>query len=121
MDRRREPRIRAYETVQLTVLGDAGYSTPANAIQLSSHGMRLVVDRPIAVNAAIKILAGDWLGLGEVCYCKLERSHYVVGLDLDQALMGLEDLAARNQDFADRDFVEEAPLPAFHEAQKFIA
>jgi hypothetical protein len=116
MDRRREPRIRAYETVNLTVLGSAGYSTPANAIQLSAHGMRLVTDRPIPVNAAIKVVCDDWLGLGEVCYSGEERGHYVVGLQLDQALVGLEDLTARNQDLS-----MEAPLPALHEVEQLLS
>ena len=98
MDRRREPRIQSYQTVELTVLGDGGYSTPAQAIQLSSHGMRLVLDRPVAVNAAVKVVGNDWLVLGEVCFCRPERSFYSVGLSLDQALMGLQDLAARIED-----------------------
>ena len=104
MERRREPRIRSYETVQLTVLGNDGYSTAANALQLSSHGMRLVVDRPIAVNAAVKVDGDRWMVLGEVCYCKPERSHYSVGLQLDQALMGLE-----------------SSLPALDEAEQLLA
>jgi hypothetical protein len=116
MDRRREPRIRAYETVNLTVLGDAGYSTSANAIQLSPHGMRLVLDRPIPVNAAIKVVCDDWLGLGEVCYCKQERGHYVVGLQIDQALVELGDLAERN-----RDRSTEEPLPALQEVEQLLS
>jgi hypothetical protein len=116
MDRRREPRIRAYETVNLTVLGSAGYSTPANAIQLSAHGMRLVTDRPIPVNAAIKVICDDWLGLGEVCYCGEERGHYVVGVQLDQALVGLQDLTARN-----RDLSAEECLPALHEVEQLLS
>jgi hypothetical protein len=116
MDRRREPRIRAYETVNLTVLGDAGYCAVANAIQLSAHGMRLVMDRPIPVNAVIKVVGDDWLALGEVCYCKLERSHYSVGLQLDQALLGLEELAARN-----RDFLADELLPSLDEAEQLLS
>ena len=90
MDRRREPRIQSYQTVELTVLGEPGYSMPAHAIQLSARGMRLVVDRPVLVNSAVKVVSQDWMVLGEVCYCKLERSHYAVGLQLDQALAGLK-------------------------------
>jgi hypothetical protein len=116
MDRRREPRIRAYETVSLTVLGEAGYSTSANAIQLSSHGMRLVLDRPIPVNAAIKVVCDDWLGLGEVCYCKQERRHYVVDLQIDQVLVGLGDLAERT-----RDRSTEEPLPALDEVEQLLS
>jgi hypothetical protein len=116
MDRRREPRIRAYETVSLTVLGDAGYTTPANAIQLSAHGMRLVIDRPIPVNAAVKIVCDDWLGLGEVSYCTEERGHYVVGLHLDQVLVGLGELTERN-----RDLSTEESLPALHEVEQLFS
>ena len=117
MDRRREPRIRAYETVNLTVLGDAGCSTPANAIQLSPHGMRLVTDRPIPVNVAIKVVCDDWLGLGEVCYCRPDRGHYVVGLQLDHSLVGLEELAARNPDSSP----QQRSLPALQEVQQLLA
>jgi hypothetical protein len=116
MDRRREPRIRAYETVSLTVLGDAGYTTPANAIQLSTHGMRLVLDRPIPVNAAVKVVCDDWLGLGEVSYCSEERGHYVVGVHLDQALVGLEELTERNRDLSTQE-----SLPALHELEQLLS
>ena len=116
MDRRREPRIRAYETVNLTVLGDQGYSSQAHAIQLSVHGMRLVTDWPIAVNAAIKVVCDDWRALGEVCYCMQERGHYVVGLHLDQALVGLKDLDARN-----RESSTEELSPAPHELEQLLS
>jgi hypothetical protein len=116
MDRRREPRIRAYETVNLTVLGAAGYSTPANAIQLSAHGMRLVTDRPIPLNAAIKVVCDDWLGLGDVCYCHQERGHFAIGLQLDQILVGLEGLAFQN-----RDLSAEESLRASDEVEKLLA
>jgi hypothetical protein len=115
MDRRREPRIRTYETVQLTVLGAAGYTTPANAIQLSRHGMRLVTDHPLPMNAAIKIVCDDWMALGEVCYCRQDRSHYAVGLQLDQAIMGLKELEARSRDFS----ADESPI--LNEAEQSIA
>jgi len=116
MDRRREPRIRAYETVQLTVLGDAGYTHPANAVQLSAHGIRLILDQPIPVSAAIKVVCDDWLALGEVCYCKLDRVHYVVGLQFEHVLVGLEDLAEQSRDFS----AEEA-LPALDEAEQLVS
>ncbi len=116
MDCRREPRIRAYETVSLTVLGGAENSTPANAIQLSAHGMRLVTDRPIPVNAAIKVVCDDWLGLGDVCYCHEERGHFVIGLRLDQVLLGLEGLAFQN-----RDLSAEESLRAPDEVEQLLA
>ena len=116
MERRREPRIQSFETVRLTVLDDNGYSTAANALQLSAHGMRLVVDRPIAVTAVVKVEGDDWMALGDVCYCRQERSHYSVGLHLDQALMGLEDLATRSPEWS-----SEFPLPALDEPEQLLA
>ncbi len=115
MDRRREPRIRAYQTVQLTVLEDPEYNAPANATQLSLHGMRLILDRPIPVNAPVKVVCDDWLGLGEVCYCRFEREHYVVGLQLEQVLIGLEELAKQNQDC-----LEDESSPALDEAEQLL-
>jgi len=93
VERRREPRIRAYDEVQLTVLGESGYMTIAYVIQLAQRGMRLVLDRSIPVNAAVKVTTADWIALGDVCYCEWERSHFAVGLHLDQALTGLKELA----------------------------
>jgi hypothetical protein len=110
MDRRLEPRISSYQTVTLTILGNAGFSMQANAIDFSAHGMRLVLDQPIPVNAAIKVSGNDWMALGDVCYCKMERSHYAVGLHLDQALVGLEHMARYRE-----------TLTALNEAEQLIA
>ncbi len=106
MDRRKEPRIQSYQSVELTVLGDAGFSCLAHAVQLSGHGMRLVVHRSVPVNAAVKIEAGDWLVLGEVCYCRRERTYYSVGLQLEQALAGLQELNEATRRFRDEVNVE---------------
>jgi hypothetical protein len=81
--------------VQLAILGKAGRTVAAHAIQISRHGMRLVIDSPIPVSAAVKVIGDDWLVLGEVSYCREERGHYAVGLHLDQALMGLKELDER--------------------------
>jgi hypothetical protein len=78
--------------------------------------MRLVIDRPIPVNAAVKIVCDDWLGLGEVSYCTEERGHYVVGLHLDQVLVGLGELTGRN-----RDLSTEESLPALHEVEQLFS
>jgi hypothetical protein len=39
------------------------------------------------------VLCGDWMAFGDVCHCRRERHHYTVGLQLDQALIGLGELA----------------------------
>lgn len=79
--------------------------------------MRLVMDQPVPVNAAIKVVCDDWLGLGEVCYCREERGHYVVGLQLDHALVGLEQLTAQNHDRSS----DQESLPALHEVEQLLS
>ena len=97
MERRREARIPTDLPVELTVLGDSESSGPAQAIEASGHGLQLVVHRPIPVNAAVKVEGEDWMMLGEVCYCRQEGIHYVVGLQIEQTLEGLKRLAELNE------------------------
>jgi hypothetical protein len=99
VERRKETRIDAYQPVELILLGGDGRIIAANATQFSGRGLRLVVKEPVAVGTAVKIQGGDWLMLGEVCYCHHERSNYVVGLQLRHSLMGLQELEKLNRKF----------------------
>jgi PilZ domain len=96
VERRKEPRIRSYESVQLTVLGDAGYSAPAHALDLSTNGMRLVMHRPVQVNATVKVTGSDWMVLGDVRYCFPEREHFAIGLQIEHLLTSLAERARLN-------------------------
>ncbi|HEX4593860.1 MAG TPA: PilZ domain-containing protein [Bryobacteraceae bacterium] len=96
MERRREARIRTDKPVELTVLGCAEASGPAQAIEFSGSGLQLVLHRPIPVNAAVKVEGEDWIMLGEVCYCRPEGIHFVAGLKIDQTLENLEELSRLN-------------------------
>jgi hypothetical protein len=97
MERRREARIRTDTPVELTVLGSAQTSGPAQAIEFSGHGLQLVIHQPIPVNAAVKVEGDDWMMLGEVCYCRQEGIHFVAGLRIDQTLDNLQELAELNK------------------------
>jgi hypothetical protein len=93
MERRREPRIACYQTAWLTLLTtDDRAPIGGRAIQISGHGMRVILDEPIPVGAPVSIETGDWLALGEVCYCGLEYAHFAVGLQLEEFLPGLQEL-----------------------------
>ena len=107
VERRREPRIRSYESVQLTVLGDAGYTAPAHAIDLSPSGMRLVTHRPIRVNTPAKVVGADWMALGDIRYCVPEREHYSVGVQIEHLLTSLAELARLHQNLP-----EPGPVPS---------
>jgi len=105
MDRRREPRTSCYQTVRLVILGENSVSLRANLIQLSGHGLRLVVDQHVPVNSLVRVDAPDWIAFGEVSYCVAERSHYAVGLQLDQAIMDLNELGEIKRSPLDADYV----------------
>jgi hypothetical protein len=96
MERRREARIRTDKPVELTVLGSAEASGPAQAIEFSGSGLQLVLHRPVPVNAAVKVEGEDWIMLGEVCYCRQEGIHFVAGLKIDQTLENLDELSRLN-------------------------
>jgi len=99
MERRREPRIEAYQTVDLILLGNETEVIDARATQFSGRGLRLVLKQSLPVSAVVKVQGDDWLVLGEVCYCRKERSNFVVGLQLEHSLMGLQELEDLNRKF----------------------
>lgn len=83
------------------MLGSREDASPARAIELSGHGLRLLVSHPVPVSAPIKIQCGDeWLALGETCYCLAEGSHFTVGVQVDQILTGLAELGDRRRELA---------------------
>jgi len=94
MERRREPRIACYQRAALTLLSGKRRTILCHAIDLSGQGMRIVLDEPLPVDTLISIEIGDWMALGEVRYSRREYSHYAVGLELDQVVMGLRELDA---------------------------
>ena len=62
-------------------------------------GVAVAVGAGVAVGAAVKVQGDDWLGLGEVCYCRKERLNFVAGLQLEHSLMGLRELEELNRKF----------------------
>lgn len=94
MERRREPRIACYQRAALTLLSGERRTILCHVIDLSGQGMRIVLDEPLPVNMPISIEIGDWMALGDVRYSRPEYSHYAVGLELDQVVMGLRALDA---------------------------
>ena len=83
--------------MELTVLGGDQASSPAQVVEFSGHGLQLVTPQPIHAGAAVKVEGDDWMMLGEACYCRPEGIHFVVGLKIDQALEGLQELSKLNE------------------------
>ena len=63
--------------------------------------MGLEVEGPLAIGAPLKIVLDDSILLGEVIYCRRQESGYYVGIELEQALCGLADLAIALRSFND--------------------
>ena len=102
VDRRREARIRADDPVTLTILAEPGVRVvAATAVDLSGRGMRVRAPIAVAIGSAVKAETRDALFLGEVCHCAWDGDAYSIGLDLDQALAGLLELARCNQTLLD--------------------
>ena len=91
MDKPHQPHITCYQRAYLTLLS-YGHVTPVRAVHLSGRSMRIVLDEPLTLSTPVAIETGEWLGLGEVCSCQGEYSHYVAGLQLEQILMGPHEL-----------------------------
>ena len=99
MDRRREARIQADDPVTLTILAEPGVRiVAATAVELSGRGMRVRAPIAVEIGSAVKAETRDALFLGEVCHCAWDGDAYAIGLDLDQALTGLLELARSNQE-----------------------
>ncbi len=101
------------------MLGNETEVIDARATQFSGRGLRLVLKQSLPVSAVVKVQGDDWLVLGEVCYCRKERSNFVVGLQLEHSLMGLQELKDLNRKFASEDLrpVEVPALLALEVAQ----
>ena len=123
MERRSEARIRTYQNVELTVLGKDGFTVSAHAIEFSGHGFQLVVTRPIPVNVPVKIEDEDWIVLGDICYCRPERSHFAVGVQIEQVLAGLHELHELNRHLLDGTRRQPEGIPAstsLEEAEQLV-
>jgi len=97
MDRRREVRVTADQMVRVTALGTYRRKMDGIAVDLSGRGLRVLLPDPVDLGDALKIELEDTLLLGEVCYCSPREYGYMVGIEVDQVLSGLADLARLNQ------------------------
>jgi hypothetical protein len=106
MNQRRDPRFETNQSVWITLFGEPDIRLPARIKNVSVRGIGLELQGPVAVGTALKFEVDDCLLLGEVIYCRqvdassAEVSFYV-GVELEQALRGLKDLADALRAFSD--------------------
>jgi hypothetical protein len=114
-ERQRGPCIVCYQRAWLTLLKEDRPSISSRATELFGSVMRLVSEEPIAPGVPVSLQTGDWLALGEVCHCRAEYSHYIVGVQLDQFAAGLRDLEVARRIWLDNGAPQER-LFALHES-----
>jgi hypothetical protein len=66
-------------------------------LDVSEHGMALLLPSPVPAGSAIKIECGDTLVLGEVSYCIPREGAYRAGLVIKHRLAGLAELHRLNR------------------------
>lgn len=93
MGKRREPRVSVDSSARVTVLGENPRTIDGRVVNASGRGLRLLLNSPLPVGAAVQVELGQTMLLGEVCYAVPEVRSYAVGLELDQMLSGLSELA----------------------------
>lgn len=81
--------------------------------------MRIVLDEPIALNGAVSVEIGDWLALGEVGLCRGEYAHYVAELELEQMLIGLQEIDSLGKRWGSR--VAQPPSFVVHVPKQPVA
>ena len=107
VERRREPRFVGDQPVNLTVLRDTETHVSATVTNYSGRGIRVSAPTAIPVGSAVRIDLDDAIALAEVCYCQKQGDSYAVGLQLEQILAGIKELARLN-----RSLLGESDVPA---------
>ena len=107
MDRRRQPRLAVDQPVEITTLTRPSQTFSGRALDLSGSGMRVALPTAIPVNTLVRIEAPDLLLLGEVCWTRQVDGGCELGLKLQHALTGLDELERLNRGL----WQEFAPLP----------
>lgn len=74
-------------------------------MDISSRGMKLMAAWRFPEDAAVKIelIGKDILYLGEICYCRPELGGFVIGIEVNQVITGLRDLAQLQRSVAQGD------------------
>ena len=106
MDNRREPRFEADQPVVVTVLTEPPTRLDARVRNASGRGLGLVTATPLPAGAPLRIEIDDSVVLGEAIYCHPDREGHFIGVELDQVLVGLTELARNLAAFAPEFAVE---------------
>jgi hypothetical protein len=80
MNQRRQPRLESDQSVWITLFGEPEIRLPARVKNVSTRGMGLELQGPVAIGSPVKIEVEDCLFLGEVIYCREDEASFYVGV-----------------------------------------
>ena len=97
MDRRRSERIPSDQSATLKVLqecapGEREVVLTVIVEDMSSHGMRIRMDRELPLGTPVRVDLNDNILLGEVCHCSSDGVGFQCGIRTEQALCSVTDL-----------------------------
>jgi hypothetical protein len=100
MDKRRTTRFVADQVISVTLLRDPHATLEAKVHNFSDRGLGLLMAVAVPPGTALKIEIDDTMIFGEAVYCRPDKDHHYIGVELNQVLAGLAELGRRLQEFA---------------------
>ena len=80
----RESRLTCAPTETFVYVGDRGEPLRAEIQDVSRSGLRLVLDQPILVGAAVKVEMAGMIAVGEIRYCQQKGGNsFTAGMRID--------------------------------------
>ena len=70
-------------TVKVTCLQYPGHSHRGRLVNLSAHGLSLILGNELPTGAAAKVEWGSACFVGEIVYCQPYRQEFLLGLSVD--------------------------------------
>jgi hypothetical protein len=92
VERRKEPRLKPAQPLQVTVLGLGQPPVAGTVVDMSGKGLRLRLPFAVSCGSPIKVEAPELMLLGEVCHCQPDQEGFTVGLMVLHSLTALSDL-----------------------------
>ncbi len=98
VDQRKQPRFNVADPAHVTLLGERKKRVAGCVLNVSGHGLKLMLAEPAPAGTALMVEWADAQLLGEVCYSIETQEGYAIGVKIEHALMNtaeLERLARR--------------------------
>jgi len=114
MSQRRDMRVPSDRPVRITIFGEPDLHLSAIVKNASGRGLGLELETQLPVGAALKIMLDDAILLGEVIYCRKQNTTWYAGVELEQALFGLAELASALSSFSEPASSPEQPHTTKH-------